>query len=85
MAVGAVTEGALSGNVRQLAQVYLTRTRLLKYPHPPMLHAPSRETLRATLTTPIDMSVVRELALRFPLPPRITGKYRGSYSVKIRE
>lgn len=25
-----------------------------------------------------NMSLVRELSLRFPLPPRVTGKYRGS-------
>jgi len=25
-----------------------------------------------------SMSVIRELTLRFPLPPRVTGKYRGS-------
>jgi hypothetical protein len=59
-----------------IAQMHSGRSASAEIPAP---RNASRSFLRESGHTISDsMSIVRELALRFPLPPRVTGRYRGS-------
>lgn len=45
---------------------------------PDWIWSPEKSHNRASGETISDLSVVRDLERKFPLPPRVTGKYRGS-------
>ncbi|OAX42215.1 hypothetical protein K503DRAFT_387978 [Rhizopogon vinicolor AM-OR11-026] len=60
------------------AQVYFDQNTSAEIPAPHNAARSFKGNAARDSDNSDNMSVVRELALRFPLPPRITGKYRGS-------